>query len=365
VNHAQSTGELLILYCSQLLMPKVAFLLNTLKFLLWIIRHNELDTINLYNSITPYIQIATGGNGNMLNFGYWGHNKKTEYMNPMQAQEELSALIGKFGDFHLSHRIIDAGSGFSAPAAQWKSTYDFLDIVCVNINSQQLSTAAQALVPLIATTIGFNIINTNINNGNVSTADATKQPVTSELCGNIISLVNATATTLPFADECVDRVVALESAQHFKPLQHFFKESARILKPGGLLIIAMPVMIGSTDGKINWSPFIHQFRKLGILYFSWASEHYTLDSIESSLKSEGIKIEDIQHIGHYVYEPLANYYIQNRKLLKKTIKDNLSSYVQEMLFEIVENIIYRSALKMKNLSQKAIIDYVLIKCEKI
>lgn len=124
-------------------------------------------------------------------------------------------------------------------------------------------------------------------------------------------------------------------------------------------------MIGSTDGKINWSPFINQFRKLGILYFSWASEHYTLDSIESSLKSEGIKIEDIQHIGHYVYEPLANYYIQNRKLLKKTIKDNLSSYVQVMLFEIVENIIYRSALKMKNLSQKAIIDYVLIKCEKI
>ena len=37
---------------------------------------------------------------------------------------------------------------------------------------------------------------------------------------------------------------------------------------------------------------------------------------------------------------------------------------QVMLFEIVENIIYRSALKMKNLSQKAIIDYVLIKCEK-
>ena len=124
-------------------------------------------------------------------------------------------------------------------------------------------------------------------------------------------------------------------------------------------------MISSTNGKINWSPFIHQFRKLGILYFSWASEHYTLDSIESSLKSEGINIEDIQHIGHNVYEPLANYYIQNRKLLKKTIKDNLSSYVQEMLFEIVENIIYRSALKMKNLSQKAIIDYVLIKCEKI
>ena len=78
-----------------------------------------------------------------------------------------------------------------------KSTYDFLDIVCVNINSQQLSTAAKTLVPLIATTAGFNIINTNINNGNASTADATRQPVTSVMCGNTISLVNATATTLP------------------------------------------------------------------------------------------------------------------------------------------------------------------------
>jgi ubiquinone/menaquinone biosynthesis C-methylase UbiE len=343
----------------------VAFLLKTLKSLLWIIRHNELDTINLYNSIAPYVQIATGGNGNMLNFGYWNHNKKTVYMNPIEAQEELTALIGKFGDFQLSQRVIDVGSGFSAPAAQWKLTYDFLDIVCVNINSQQLSTAAKTLVPLIAPATGVYTFNADTNNANVSTADAVKQPVTSVTCGNIVSLINATATTLPFADECVDRVVALESAQHFKPLQNFFKESARILKPGGLLIIAMPIMISPRDSYINWNQFIHQFRKLGILCFSWASEHYTLDNIESSLKSEGITIEDVQHIGHYVYEPLANYYIQNRKLLKKTIKDYLSSYTQVITFEIIEKIIYRSALKMKDLSQKAIIDYVLLKGEKI
>jgi SAM-dependent methyltransferase len=343
----------------------VVFLLKTLKSLLWIVRHNELDTINLYNSIAPYVQIATGGNGNMLNFGYWNHNKKSVYISPIEAQEELTALIGKFGDFQLSQRVIDIGSGFSAPAAQWKITYSFLDIVCVNSNSQQLSTAAKTLIPLIAPATGVYTFNADTNNANVSTADVVRQPVTSVTCGNIVSLINATATTLPFADECVDRVVALESAQHFKPLQNFFKESARILKPGGLLIIALPIIISLTDSKINWSQFIHQFRKLGILYFSWASEHYTLDNIESSLKSEGINIEDIQHIGHYVYEPLANYYIQNRKLLKKTIKDYLTSNVQVMSFEIIEKIIYRSALKMKNLSQKAIIDYVLIKGEKM
>jgi SAM-dependent methyltransferase len=339
-------------------MPKVAFSLHILKSLLWIIRHNELDTINLYNSITPFVQIAIGGNGNMLNFGYWSQNKKALDMSPLQAQEELSALIGKFGEFQTSHRIIDIGSGFSAPAIQWKLIYDFLDIVCVNINSQQLSTAAKILVPLITTTAKSHIINADISNSIISTADAkVRQSVTAPvICRDIISLVNATATTLPFADKCADRVVALESAQHFKPLQYFFKESTRILKSKGLLIIAIPVVTSSTK-----SSFIQQFRKLGILYFSWASEHYTLDNIKSSLKFEGISIEDIQHIGHNVYEPLADYYIQNRKLLKKAVKDSLSSYAQVISFEIIENIIYRSALKMRSLSQRDIIDYVLIK----
>jgi ubiquinone/menaquinone biosynthesis C-methylase UbiE len=346
-------------------MPNVAFSLNTLQSLLWILRHNEFDTINLYNSLTPFVQVATGGNGKMLNFGYWSQNNKISSMSPLQAQEELSALIGKFGDFQSSHRVIDIGSGFSAPAIQWKSTYDFLDIVCVNINSQQLSTAAKTLVPLIATRAGFHATNADIDSSIISTADAkARQPITTPvMCGDTISLVNATATTLPFADKCVDRIVALESAQHFKPLQYFFKESTRILKPKGLIIIAIPVMMNSTGNKINRSSFIQQFRKLGILYFSWASEHYTLENIRSSLKSEGVSIEDIQHIGHYVYEPLADYYIQNRKLLKKTIRDSLSSHNKVILWEIVENIIYRSALKMKDLSQKGIIDYVLIKAK--
>ena len=346
-------------------MPKVAFSLKTLQSLLWIIRHNEVDTINLYNSITPFVQVATGGNSNMLNFGYWSQNKKAVDMNPLHAQRELSALIGKFGDFQSSHRVLDIGSGFSAPATQWKSIYNFLDIICVNINSQQLSTAAKTLVPSITTTAMFHTINTDIDGSVISTANVKGRPIaTSVMCGDILSLVNATATTLPFADGCVDRIVALESAQHFKPLQNFFKESARILKPKGLLIIAIPVIMGSPGSKIDKDSFIQQFRKLGILYFSWASERYTLDNVNSSLRSEGLAIKDIQHIGNNVYEPLADYYILNRKLLKKTINDSLSSRTQIIAFKIIENIIYRSALKMKSLSQKGIIDYILIKCTK-
>jgi ubiquinone/menaquinone biosynthesis C-methylase UbiE len=343
-------------------MPKVAFSLKTLQSLLWIIRHNEVDTINLYNSITPFVQVALCGNSNMLNFGYWSQNKKALETDPLHAQRELSALVAKFGDFQSSHRVLDIGSGFSAPAIQWKSIYNFLDIICVNINSQQLSTAAKTLVPLIATNTTFNTI-IDIDSGVISAADLkVRQSIaTSVMCGDILSLVNATATTLPFADECVDRIIALESAQHFKPLQYFFKESARILKPKGLLLIAIPVIRGFPGSKINRGSFMQQLGKLGILYFSWASERYTLDNIKSLIRLEGLSIKDIQSIGHNVYEPLVDYYIRNRKFLKKTIRNSLSSHTQIISFKIIEYMIYRSALKMKSLSQKGIIDYVLIK----
>ena len=45
---------------------------------------------------------------------------------------------------------------------------------------------------------------------------------------------------LPFNDNSVDRVLALESAQHFKPLSDFIVESRRVLIKSGFLVIAIP-----------------------------------------------------------------------------------------------------------------------------
>lgn len=69
-----------------------------------------------------------------------------------------------------------------------------------------------------------------------------------------MSLLNATSTALPLSDESADRIVALESAQHFRLLEKFISKSRKVLKPNGLLIIVMPVV---TQAK----PFF----KLGIL----------------------------------------------------------------------------------------------------
>jgi hypothetical protein len=134
-------------------------------------------------------------------------------------------------------------------------------------------------------------------------------------------------------------------------------ESKRVLKPGGLIVIALPII----GPKLSPRPSLLQLAKLGILYFTWASEHYSLEKIKTEIKTEGFEIQNIQQIGHHVYEPCADYYIQNRSELKERLRAKAISRARSMLIDFVEKLVYISAIKMKDLSQKEIIDYVLIK----
>jgi cyclopropane fatty-acyl-phospholipid synthase-like methyltransferase len=245
------------------------------------------------------MQLATGGH--MLNFGLWNENTK----DPISAQRELCKAVGYLAELESAKTLLDIGSGFSEPAIYWRSLYDSLYITCVNINFHQLQTST----------------------------------------GNNLSLLNSTSTTLPLADSSADRIIALESAQHFKPLTRFINESRRVLKKNGILVMAIPVTLETS---------LISFMKLGILSFTWSSEHYRLDKIKSEISRAGFEINEIQKIGKSVYEPLANYYIQNRAMIKEKILKEYPPYL--------ESILYKSLLKMKDASQKEIIDYALIKC---
>ena len=234
----------------------------------------------------------------MLNFGYWKGTSE-----PIEAQNNLCSLAGRIAELGSAKRLVDIGSGLSAPAAHWKSAYNSLEISCLNINFYQLLYAKQI----------------------------TK-----------VSLLNATSTTLPLADTSVDRIVALESAQHFKPLHRFVSESRRVLEPGGLLVIAMPVLTRA-----------HSFFGLGILSWTWSSEHYELEHVKSIIEDKGFEIKDVMRIGHQVYEPLTEYYLQNRVTLRQRILEKYSPFIEKVL--------YRSLLKMSEVSSREIIDYVIIK----
>lgn len=295
-------------------------LINPIDALLWGIRRNQRDVINLYSSLSPLMSITTGSD--MLNFGYWSDGIN----NPIKAQENLCNIIGKLAELESAKTLLDVGSGLSSPAIFWKNKYPLLEIYCININYPHLIFANKLKEQFF--------IQKNINKNFKSD----------------ISLFNSTAIKLPFNKESIDRIIALESAQHFKPFIEFIKDVKYILKKDGILIIAIPVI---TD---LLSP-IQNLVKLGILSFTWASEHYVLNDILEMLSYENFKIIEILNIGQSVYTPLSEYYFKNRKILLKRITSEYGS--------LLEYILFKSLVKMDKLSKAKIIDYVIIKLRKM
>ena len=275
-------------------------LVNPIDLLLWTFRRNENDVIKLYDALSPIMEIST--EGDMLNFGYWDDSTS----HPIDAQKCLCKMIGDVAEISSANLIADIGSGILGPAKIWSSQYPSLQISSVNVNFSQLC---------------------SVDSGS-------------------ISKLNSTARMLPFADSSVDRIIALESAQHFKPIEDFISESNRVLKDDGILVLAIPTATYNSN-----------LSNLGILKFTWSSEHYSEKHIMKKISQNGFEIVDSQDIGKNVYSPLAEYYINNRDELRKKILTRYSKYVEKILFE--------SMKKMQSSSKKGLIGYLILKCKKL
>ena len=244
------------------------------------------------------MQLATGGS--MLNFGYWS----SQYNDPISAQNNLSMVFADFSDLSTAKSVVDVGSGLSAPSQLWQENFPNLKLYDININFKQLLFVEKQ---------------------------------------KNIEFINSTSLRLPFTKNSVDRVLALESAQHFKPISDFIFESKRILVESGLLVLAIPVV--TRDSSVG---------KLGLLKYTWSSEHYSLNYLKDVLETSGFRISDEKLIGRDVYVPLANYYEKNRTNIKKLICKNYPQYVESILFKSIQ--------KMKQASEENLIEYALIKC---
>ena len=277
--------------------------INPLRLLLWTFRRREDDVVALYSSLSGIMRLATAGD--MLNFGYWGGGSPS----PLDAQRALCARFGRAALLAPGQRVVDVGSGCGAPAAQWRSQHDPIGIFSADINFGHLSGSPH---------------------------------------GRALS-VNATATALPFATSSADRVLALESAQHFRPLPGFVSESHRVLRDdGGRLTVAVPVTARRTRALSA---------DLGLLSVTWPSEHYSKADVVSSIEGGGFDIELLEEVGDMVYGPLADYYDENRGLIRERVLGSYPGYV--------EGIVHRSVRRMRRASAEGVIDYLLIRCSKI
>ena len=272
--------------------------INPLDVFLWTLRRNERDVVNLYNTLSPVMQLVTGGS--MLNFGYWTGNTS----DPVLAQENLCSYFARMAELETAKTVIDVGSGLSAPAIFWRDSFEDLSIHCVNINYPQLLYSGRQ---------------------------------------RNIEFINSSSKRLPFSESSVDRVLALESAQHFRPFSEFISESKRVLTESGLLVLAIPVIVNAAS-----------ISELGILKFTWSSEHYSLKQIRQMITFGGFTISEERSIGSFVYEPLADYYLCKRDQLRELILQQYPQYVETILFKSIQ--------KMRKASTEKIIDYTLLKC---
>jgi cyclopropane fatty-acyl-phospholipid synthase-like methyltransferase len=270
--------------------------INPIEVLFWNIRRNERDVINVYDKLAPIMQLGT--DSNMLNFGLWDKDAKE----PLEAQKRMCEFVSDFGNFQSSRKLLDIGSGYGAAALVWKDNFPELQITCLDLNFNQLN----------------------------------QDPAKTSL-----ELVNCTSTSMPIENNSFDTIIALESAHHFKPLEKFFLESKRILSDNGTVILAIPV---TENQKLT-------VLKLGILNLTWTSQHYSEKFVESKIENAGFKIQKVKEVGTSVYEPLADYYINNREQLKERFADVYSKKI--------ESVIFRSMEKMKKISQQKIIKYLI------
>lgn len=272
---------------------------NPLDVLIWNGRHSGKDIVNIYTKFSPLMQI--GADTKMLNFGLW----KNATTLP-DAQREMSEYVADFGNFSQASKILDVGSGFCVPATIWKEKFSHLDIYCMDLNFSEL------------------------NNGN----------------NHIITQVNSSSSNIPFGSGSFDKIIALESAQHFVPLERFFEESKRTLTDDGELVLAIPVTESSSTVTL----------KLGILNITWLSKKYTKNHVFSVIKNAGFRLKNEESVGSLVYEPFAEYYIQNREELREKLAASYSASI--------ENMIFKSMRKMKELSRQKVIDYLLLSLKK-
>jgi len=274
--------------------------INPLHVILWTYRRQEWDVRHLYDTFRDFMKLATSGE--MLNFGYWNERCK----DPLQAQMRLCQIMADFADLKSNQIVLDVGSGDSGPAMLWRNMLNPIEIICADICRNN----------------HYHLDSKNLN------------------------LLESSALTLPLKDNCVDRIIALECAQHFRPIEKFLANAFRILKKGGVLGLAVP---GIMKERLDWS----DVKELGLLNITWPSERHNLLMLPSLLESIGFRSIEIQFIGQNVYVPLADYYLAHRKDIRNSVMPRYSAFVEYLIF--------KSILAMKRIAQNGTIDYALIK----
>ncbi|MFB2877847.1 class I SAM-dependent methyltransferase [Floridanema aerugineum] len=165
--------------------------------------------------------------------------------------------------------------------------------------------------------------------------------LSAEIGNGSISIVQAFAEALPFADSTFDIVYARQALHHFSDLRKGIGECSRVLKAGGLFLATREHVI-SDEQQLN------AFLKHHILHKLHGGENaYCLEAYISALQEANLKI--LKCLGHFdtvinhFPAPVSNSEVRNwlSHALEKKIGERLANLLIKI--PIIENY-YRNRL---------------------
>lgn len=141
--------------------------------------------------------------GESIHYGYWPDGSDSPSLT--DAQDRLTALLGEKLTLGPEHQLLDVGCGTGRPAT------------------------------LLAQALGCGITGITIAERQIEAAN--KRAAAAGLADRVrFQLANAMG--MPFSDNEFDAVLALESLLHMPDKKRALAEEHRVLRPGGLLVIA-------------------------------------------------------------------------------------------------------------------------------
>jgi len=162
--------------------------------------------------------------GRHIHLGYWADPAQADgsFEDFAAAAERLSWMVCEAGGAQNGQRILDAGCGIGGTVASLNERLSGVDLCGINIDARQLEVAKE-------------------------TVHARPD--------NRVQFVVGDACHLPFADQSIDVVTAVECSFHFPSRWGFMREAKRVLRSGGMLSVSDLV----TDDDI---PVIGPIRRL-------------------------------------------------------------------------------------------------------
>ncbi len=197
-----------------------------------------------------------GYSGRDLRLGYWDDPPDLDTpCGPGEfevAQARLTERIIQLASLQPGQQLLDVACGLGGTLAVIAARFPAMTLIGLNIDQRQLDLCR------------------DIHPGH----------------GGSLALIAADACALPFTPAGLDHVFCIEAMSHFRSRRDFLAEAARLLRPGGRLLLS-DIVLGDPGGAAPWDREV-MAAAIRRDYGPWPQLWVSMDSLEQWAADEGL-----------------------------------------------------------------------------